>query len=263
MTRRRRTGPTLSLFLIGLVIVPAGALVGAFVEADALATALPSAGLALMTCAAALVATGRTPAMAEVRGLAWAFLVVTALYPLVGSAVTPALLADPLTVGVVLAVGLSVTVTLLVAPAPPRRDGRPFTGGFGMVLTGGVVLLALTGLLVVLAGAVSVLWVPAALVGTAAAAFVAAPAALLVARRVEAPRVVRWLAAAYLAAVYLAPFVIARLLARQHVDGLAIWLLNLLLVLAVLFVATVAVAALGYDAAQRRRRRSSVTEVSQ
>ena len=123
-----------------------------------------------------------------------------------------------------------------------------------MILTAGIVLAAVTALLMLLAGRASVLWVPAVLLGVGTAAFLAAPAALMAAGRVRAGAVGRVLATAYLVAVYLAPFVVSRVLANRSFDGLAIWLLNLLMVVAVLFVGAVVVATLAYDSVQRRRR---------
>lgn len=256
--RWRRTGPTVGLFLIGLALVAAGVVVGL---ADAslpgsgqLADALPAAGLAVMACAAALVATGRTPAFDELRGLAWVFLVLIFVGPLLASVVSPDLMTDPLVLGVLLVTGLSVAVVLASTPPPRRPQARPATTAFGVIVTIGVVLLASSGVLCVLAAQVSVLWVPAVVLGVSAAAFLAAPSALLAAGRVGAWRVVRGLATAYLVAVYLAPFAVSRLLVSRSFDGLAIWLLNLLIVAAVLFIGAVVVTTLAYDSAVRRRR---------
>lgn len=258
MRRRWRTGPTVALFLIGVALMVAGVVVGlgdgSVPMSEQLADALPAAGLALMACAAALVATKRTPAFDEARGLAWLFLVLVFLTPLLASVVSPELLVDPLVLGIVGTSGLAVGVTIWRTPGPPRASAREFTTGFGMVLTAGIVLAALTALLVVLAASAGVLWVPAFLLGAVTAAFLAAPAALMAAGRVRAGSVGRALSTAYLVAVYLAPFVVARVLASRSFDGLAIWLLNLLMVIVVLVVGAVVVAALAYDSALGRRR---------
>ncbi len=256
--RWRRTGPTVGLFLIGLALVAAGVVVGladgSLPGSEQLADALPAAGLAVMACAAALVATGRTPAFDEMRGLAWVFLVLIFVGPLLASVFSPELMVDPLVLGVLLVTGLSVAVVLATTPSPRRPEARPATTAFGVILTIGVVLVAISALLCVLAGQVSVLWLPAVVLGVAAAAFLAAPTALLAAGRVGALPVVRVLATAYLVAVYLAPFVVSRLLASRSFDGLAIWLLNLLVVASVLFIGAVVVTTLAYDSALRRRR---------
>ena len=59
----------MALFLIGLALMAAGVVVGladgGVPGSERLADALPAAGLAVMACAAALVATGRTPAFDE------------------------------------------------------------------------------------------------------------------------------------------------------------------------------------------------------
>jgi hypothetical protein len=252
-----RTGPTLGLLLIAVGLVVAGLVLSLAGDglpgADELATALPSAGLVLMVCAAAVVATGRTPAMSEVRGLAWVFLLVVAAAPLVGAGAFLLVVDEPLVLGVVLVAGLSVAVTLTATPSPSRRRPREFTGSFGLVLTGGLIALGLAALLVVLAGAVSWLWLPGILVGVLAVLFLAAPAALLATRRVDAWAPVRGGAAAYLFAVYVLPFAIPLVLARQSWDGLAVWLVAFLLMLLTLAAGAVVVATLVHDNVQRRR----------
>jgi hypothetical protein len=252
----RRTGPTLGLFLIGLALVPAGLAVRLADDVrgvDTLATALPSAGIVLMVCAAALVAAGRTPAMTEVRGLCWVFLVVALGAALLGNALYFATARDPLLLGVLLVAGVAVTVVLTLSPSRSRRQPRPFEGRFGLVLTAGMVLVGVAVLLWVLAGAVELLIVPALLLSLVAVPFLAASTALLAARRVAAVAPLRWLATGYLAAVYLLPFVVQLVLAQRSFDGIALWLLGLFLTLLTAGAAAAATATLAVDAANRRR----------
>jgi hypothetical protein len=254
----RRTGPTLGLFLIGLGLLPLGLVAAGTlpdVEAvDRLAEALPLAGLVLMTCAAALVAAGRTPAMTEVRGLCWTFLVTILVVPLFANSFVLFGDQSALVVGVLLVAGVAVTVVLSMSPSRSRRQPRELTRAFGMILTGGIVVGGLSALLWVLSRSVSVLAPVAVLLGAATVVFMAAPAALLAARRVAAVAPVRWLATAYLAMVYLLPFVTTWVLGETWTEGLGVWIVGLLVSVLTVVAAAVAVITLAYDSALRRRR---------
>ncbi|GAA2125661.1 hypothetical protein [Nocardioides bigeumensis] len=254
----RRTGTTLALFLIGLGLLPLGLVAAATLDGapvlEALGEALPLAGLVLMTCAAALVAAGRTPAMAELRGLSWTFLVAVLAVTLFANSFVLFGDQSALVVGVLLVGGLAVTIVLSMSPSRSRRQPREFTRAFGMILMGGVVLGGLAAVGWGFSESPSVLAAVAVLVGAVDLVFLAAPAALLAAERVAAVAVVRWLATAYLAMVYLLPFVTTWVLGETWTEGLAVWVVGLLVSLVTVATASVAVATLAYDSAMRRRR---------